>query len=54
MEANVEIDVLEKEIQRVFKKLPSVCCDINSVLFIIQTLDNAFKEVSGRPVSTNY
>lgn len=54
MGIDVETDVLEREIQRVFKKLPSICCDVNSHLFIIQVLCDAFKNASGRELSTDY
>ena len=54
MEINLEADLLEKEIQKVFKKLPNICCDVNSHLFIIQVLSDAFKNLTGRNISLNY
>ncbi len=54
MVVSVDPKTLEKEIQRVFKKLGGICCDINSHLFIIQALDDAFKNLTGRNISTDY
>lgn len=50
----IEIDILEKEIQSVFKKLPNICCDVPSHLFIIQSLLDAFRNASGRELSSDY
>lgn len=51
---NVEVEVLEKEIQRVFKKLPSICSDVNSHIYIIDALCRKFKADTGRDISINY
>lgn len=49
-----DFDVLEKEIQRVFKQLGSICCDVQSHIWIIQILCNAYKECAGHPLSIDY
>ena len=50
----VDKDVLEKEIQRVFKKLPSICCDTASHLYIMDAILRKFKQDFGVEVSTKY
>ncbi len=54
MEIELDIEALEKDIQRVFKKIPSTTTDTLSAIFIIQTLDEAFEKVAGRKLSTKY
>lgn len=54
MEIELNSKTLEKELQRLFKKLPDICCDINSHLFIIQVLDDAYKKLTGKPISIDY
>lgn len=50
----VDPAILEKEIQNVFKKLPNICCDIASHLFILQSLLDAYKKLTGKDLSTDY
>lgn len=50
----VDKEVLEKEIQRVFKKLPSICCDTTSHLYIMDAILRKFKQDFGVEVSTKY
>lgn len=50
----VDKDILEKEIQRVFKKLPSICCDVPAHLYIIDALCRKFKDDFGVEISTDY
>lgn len=54
MGIEVDANTLEKEIQRVFKNLPSICCDVMSLLWIVKALDDKFYEMTGRYTSTNY
>ena len=54
MKIEVEEEVVEKEIQRVFKKLPSICCDAMSHIYIIDALCERFREDFGREISTDY
>lgn len=54
MEMEVDEKTLEREVQRVFKKLGGICCDVMSHLWIIKTLDDGFKEMTGRNISTDY
>lgn len=51
---NVDKEILEKEIQRLFKKLPSICCDINSHIYIIDALCRKFKQDFGVEISNDY
>lgn len=50
----VKKEILEKEIQRLFTKLPSICCDINSHLYIIDALCRKFKQDFNVEISTDY
>lgn len=50
----VNKEILEKEIQRLFTKLPSICCDINSHLYIIDALCRKFKQDFNVEISTDY
>lgn len=50
----VNRDILEKEIQKVFKKLPSICCDVPAHLYIIDALCKKFKDDFGVEISTDY
>lgn len=50
----VDKNILEKEIQKVFKKLPSICCDTASLLYIYDVLCRKFKNDFGVDISTNY
>ncbi|MBQ7602954.1 MAG: hypothetical protein IJU58_02290 [Clostridia bacterium] len=45
---------VEQEIQKVFKKLPGICCDVPSILYIIDALCRKFKEDFGTDISTDY
>lgn len=54
MEMTVDHKTLEKQIQRVFKKLGGICTDVPSHLFIIQALDDAYKNLTGKNISTDY
>lgn len=49
MNFNVEgnINALESDLKRVIDKLPSICVDTVALLFIMQTLIDAYKEASG-------
>lgn len=47
IELTGDIKALERETKRVIKQLPHICCDTMSMLFIMQTLLDAFKEASG-------
>lgn len=48
MSIDVDGNILEEELQRVFKKLPNICCDTASLIFIIDTLDKAYYEKFGK------
>lgn len=54
MEVGIDVVVLEEEIQRVFKKLPRICSDTSSHLFIIQALYDAYKNLTGKDISLDY
>ena len=54
MNLTVKKDILEKEIQRVFKKLPSITTDTASLIYIIDDLDKKFEADFGSKISTNY
>lgn len=54
MEINIDTKILEKEIQRVFKRLPKICSDVSSHIFIIQTLCDGYKELTGKDISLDY
>lgn len=54
MEIEVNKETLEKEIQRVFKKLPNIVCDANSLIYIINALDAKFEQDFKCRISTNY
>ena len=54
MGIEVDANTLEKEIQRVFKNLPSICCDVMSLLWIVKALCDKFCEMTGRNISTDY
>lgn len=52
----IEVDkvILEKEIQRVFKNLPNICCDTASYLYIVNTLVAAYEEDFKCEFNTDY
>lgn len=54
LNVEVDTDLLEKEIQRVFMKLPSICSDTASHLYIMDAVLRKFKQDFGVEVSTNY
>lgn len=54
MKINIDTKILEKEIQRVFKRLPKICSDVSSHIFIIQTLCDGYKELTGKDISLDY
>ena len=54
MEMKVDLKTLEKQIQRVFKKLGYICTDLPSHLFIIKALNNAYKNLTGKDISIDY
>lgn len=50
----VDEELLEKDIQRIFKKLPRICSDINVIICIIEILNSSFNELFGRYISGDY
>lgn len=54
MKISVDAKILEEEIQRVFKRLPKICSDVRSLMFIIQTLCEGYKELTGKDISLDY
>lgn len=54
MKISVDAKILEEEIQRVFKRLPRICSDTSSHMFIIQTLCEGYKELTGKEISLDY
>ena len=53
-EVQVTKNTREKEIQKVFQKLPRICCDVPSILYIMETLCKKFKQDFGTDISTDY
>jgi hypothetical protein len=54
MNVTVNKDILEKEIQRVFKKLPGITTDTASLIYIMDALDKKFEADFGSKISTDY
>lgn len=40
----VKKETLKKELDRIYKKIPSVVCDVPSLMWVIQTLEHQFKK----------
>lgn len=51
MNINLNENILEKEIKKVFKKLPFICSDTSSIVFIINALDESFEALTERHIS---